>query len=111
MRVGISAYATDSGKSGISQYVQNIVARLPDLAPQHQYTLFINEADAEWVRSWHPTLEVVTFADWTAHPVASIFWHLTVLPRQLARHRCDVPDELHRVAETDCGGYQNPARS
>jgi glycosyltransferase involved in cell wall biosynthesis len=90
MKIGISAYATDSGKSGISQYVANIVTRLPDLAAAHRYVVFVNEADADWVRSWHPALEVATFPDWTAHPVASIFWHLAFFPRELRRHGCDV---------------------
>ncbi len=90
MKIGISAYATDSGKSGISQYVANIVARLPEIAPNQGYLVFVNAADAEWVRSWHPALEVVTFPDWTAHPVASIFWHLTALPRELERYGCDL---------------------
>ena len=90
MRVGISAYATDSGKSGISQYAANVIGRLPALAPEHSYTVFINDADAAWARTWHPDLEVVSLPDWTAHPVASIFWHLAALPGQLRRHRCDV---------------------
>jgi glycosyltransferase involved in cell wall biosynthesis len=90
MKVGISAYATDSGKSGISQYVANIVGRLPKLAPAHEFVVFVNRADADWVRSWHPGLEVATFPDWTAKPVASIFWHLMAFPGQLRRHGCDL---------------------
>jgi len=90
MKIGISAYATDSGKSGISQYVANIVGRLPALAPAHEFIVFVNQADAEWVRTWNPRLQVIVFPDWTAHPVANIFWHLTAFPRQLRRHDCDV---------------------
>jgi glycosyltransferase involved in cell wall biosynthesis len=90
MKIGISAYATDSGKSGISQYVANVVGRLPALAPAHQFVVFVNEGDADWVRTWHPALEVVAFPDWTAHPVSNIFWHLTAFPKQLRLHDCDV---------------------
>lgn len=90
MRIGISAFATDSGKSGISQYVANIVGRLPKLAPAHEFVVFVNRADADWVQSWHPRLEVATFPDWTAKPVASIFWHLMAFPGQLRRHGCDL---------------------
>ena len=36
MKIGISAYATDSGKSGISQYTASIVGRLPEIAPEHE---------------------------------------------------------------------------
>jgi glycosyltransferase involved in cell wall biosynthesis len=90
LKIGISAYAGDSGKSGISQYMANIVGRLPQLAPAHQFVVFVNQAEADWVRTWHPRLELVVFPNWTAHPVASIFWHLIALPRQLRRQGCDL---------------------
>jgi glycosyltransferase involved in cell wall biosynthesis len=90
LRIGISAFATDSGKSGISQYAANVVGRLVALAPQHEFVAFINHSDAPWVRSWHPRLEVLSLPDWTAHPVAGIVWHATSLPRMLRRNRCDL---------------------
>ncbi len=87
MKIGISAFATDSGKSGISQYAANVVGRLVALAPQHDFVAFINQSDAAWVQTWHPRLEVIALPDWTAQPVASIFWHLVSLPGMLRRHR------------------------
>jgi len=90
MKIGISAFATDSGKSGISQYVANVVGRLIALAPQHEFVAFINRSDADWVQTWHPRLEVVALPDWTGHPVASIFWHISSLPMLLRRHRCNL---------------------
>ncbi len=90
MKIGISAFATDSGKSGISQYAANVVGRLVALAPQHDFVAFINQSDAAWVQTWHPRLEVIALPDWTAQPVASIFWHLVSLPGMLRRHRCDL---------------------
>lgn len=90
MKIGISAFGTDSGKSGISQHAANLVGRLVELAPSHQFVAFINRADADWVQSWHPRLEVVALPDWTAHPVISIFWHLVALPRMLRTQRCDL---------------------
>jgi glycosyltransferase involved in cell wall biosynthesis len=89
MKIGISAFGTDSGKSGISQYAANVVGQLVDLAPGHDFVVFINRADADWVQSWHPRLEVIALPDWTGHPVASIFWHLAALPGLLRRHHCD----------------------
>ena len=90
MKIGISAFATDSGKSGISQYAANVVGRLVALAPHHDFIAFINQSDAPWVRSWHPRLEVVPLPDWTAHPVAGIGWHAASLPGMLRRHHCDL---------------------
>ena len=90
MKIGISAFATDSGKSGISQYAANVVGRLVAMAPQHDFVAFINRSDADWVRTWHPRLEVVALPDWTGHPVAGILWHLVSLPGMLRRHRCNL---------------------
>jgi len=90
MKIGISAFATDSGKSGISQYAANVVGRMVELAPRHDFVAFINQSDAAWVQTWHPRLEIVALPDWTAHPVASIFWHLAALPRLLRAQGCDL---------------------
>ncbi|NCA70016.1 MAG: glycosyltransferase family 1 protein [Sphingobacteriia bacterium] len=90
MKIGVSAFATDSGKSGISQYAAHVVGQLLEIAPQHELVAFINRADAAWVRSWHPRLEVIELPDWTAHPILSILWHLLALPLQLRRQGCDL---------------------
>jgi glycosyltransferase involved in cell wall biosynthesis len=90
MRIGISAFAGDGGKSGISQYMANICGRLVELAPRHEFLAFVGDADAEWVQSWHPRLEVVAFPDRIAHPVVSIGWHLLQLAPTLARYDCDL---------------------
>ncbi|NBC15143.1 MAG: glycosyltransferase [Gammaproteobacteria bacterium] len=90
MRIGISAFAGDGGKSGISQYMANIVGRLVALAPEHELIAFVGDGERDWVQSWHPGLEVVGFPDWTAHPVASIGWHLLRLPGVLRAHGCEL---------------------
>lgn len=90
MRIGISAFAGDGGKSGISQYMANIVGRLVEMAPRHELVAFVGAADRDWVQSWHPRLTVVAFPDWTAHPIASIGWHLLRLPAALKAHGCEL---------------------
>lgn len=89
MKIGISAFGTDSGKSGISQYVSNLVGQMVELAPMDAFVAFINQADAAWVQGWHPRLEVISLPDWTGHPLASILWHIFHLPGLLRRHQCD----------------------
>jgi glycosyltransferase involved in cell wall biosynthesis len=90
MKIGISAFATDGGKSGISQYAANVVGRLVAMAPEDTFVAFVNRADAAWVQSWHPRLSVIALPDWTGHPLASIVWHLLFLPGMLRRHGCDL---------------------
>lgn len=90
MRIGISAFAGDGGKSGISQYMANICGRVAALAPRHELVAFTGAADRDWVASWHPRIEVVALPDRTAHPIASIAWHLLRLKPALAEHRCEL---------------------
>jgi glycosyltransferase involved in cell wall biosynthesis len=90
VRIGISAFAGDGGKSGISQYMASICSRLAETAPQHQLVAFVGEADRDWVASWHPRIEVIAFGNVAAHPAVSIFWHLLRLAPTLRRHRCEV---------------------
>lgn len=90
MRIGISAFAGDGGKSGISQYMANIVGRMIELAPQHDFIACVGQGDLDWVQSWHPRLQVVAFPNWTAHPIASIGWHLLRLPAALRAQGCDL---------------------
>ena len=89
MKFGISAFAADRGKSGISQYMANIIGRLPELAPEDEFLVFIDRPDADLARSWHPSLRVIACPAWTGHPIISIFWHLIAWPLALRRHHCD----------------------
>ncbi|MCG6942382.1 MAG: glycosyltransferase family 4 protein [Thiohalocapsa sp.] len=90
MRIGISAFAGDGGKSGISQYMANIVGRLVETAPRHEFIALVGAGDRDWVQSWHPHLTVAAYPNWTAHPIASIGWHLLRLAPELHRHGCEL---------------------
>lgn len=90
MRIGISAFAGDGGRSGISQYMAQIVSRLAAKAPQHRFVAFVGAEDADWVRGWDPHIEVVPFSRAVSHPIGSIAWHLLGFRPALRRHRCDL---------------------
>jgi glycosyltransferase involved in cell wall biosynthesis len=89
MKIGISAFAGDAGKSGISQYMMNIFRRLPELAPEDRFVLFMAEQDRKFLAIDHPHVEVVSYPSWTGHPILSILWHLLWFPIALRRQRCD----------------------
>jgi glycosyltransferase involved in cell wall biosynthesis len=89
MKIGISAFAGDSGKSGISQYMINILGRLPDLSDEDEYVLFMSESDLEFFDTKHSRVRIVTQPDWVGHPLVNILWHLLILPVLLHRHGCD----------------------
>jgi glycosyltransferase involved in cell wall biosynthesis len=90
MKVGISAFAGDGGKSGISQYMKHIFKRLPGLSEEDEYVLFMSKSDRNFFELDHPRVKIVTVADWVSKPVINILWHALILPLALARHQCDI---------------------
>jgi glycosyltransferase involved in cell wall biosynthesis len=89
MKIGISAFAADGGKSGISQYMINVLQRLPRLDKSVRCVIFVPAAERGLFEPLPAGSEIVSVPDWMAHPVASILWHLFLYPVLLGRHRCD----------------------
>jgi len=89
MKIGISAFAGDSGKSGISQYMKNIFKRLPELSDGDEFVLFMAYSDFEHFDIAHENVRIVKLPNWLGHPVINILWHLVCLPVMLVIYRCD----------------------
>jgi len=90
VNIVISAFATDRGRSGISQYAANIIGHMVEHAPADNFIALASRADAAWVQSWHPRLRVIPVADRCAVPVVNICWHLFALPFHLLARGADV---------------------
>jgi glycosyltransferase involved in cell wall biosynthesis len=90
MRTGISAFAGDGGKSGIGQYLAQIIRRLPDEAPEDRFVVFATRKAIACLGLDDPRRDLVTVPDWVETPVLNIAWHLFILPLMLRRHRCDL---------------------
>ena len=89
MKIGISSFAGDAGKSGISQYMINIFKRLPELSSEDEFVLFMTRSDREYFETGQSRVKVVAYPDWIGSPVVNILWHLIWLPVALAKHGCD----------------------
>jgi glycosyltransferase involved in cell wall biosynthesis len=89
MKIGISAFAADGGKSGISQYMINVLQRLPRLDTDVRCVVFVPAAERALFEPAPSGTEIISVPDWMAHPVASILWHLCLYPLLLKRHHCD----------------------
>ena len=87
MKIGVSAFAGDAGKSGISQYMMNIFKRLPELSSTDEYVMFMAKSDREHFDFNHERVQIVTMPDWCGNAMVNIFWHLTFLPVMLAAYR------------------------
>ena len=90
LRVGVACFASDGGRSGIGQYLVNVVRRLPELAPSDEFVLFSPARDAALWEGLAPRVTVEYVADRCDSPVLSLLWHAAVLPRRLRAHGCDV---------------------
>ena len=89
MVVGISAFAGDGGKSGISQYMIQLFRRMADQAPDDRFILFMAKGDEQFLDPCCSNVTVVLSPAWVGHPLVNIFWHLLVLPFVLRQHGCD----------------------
>lgn len=90
MNIGISGFAGDAGKSGIGQYLVQIIRRLPDEAPDDRFIVFTTRRAVAELGLDDPRLTVVTVPDWFEAPVMNIVWHLIILPLMIRRHECNV---------------------
>lgn len=85
MKLLVSAIPYDSGKSGISVYVREVVREL--YAAGHELTLLC-EPDTEGESFGLPDcagVERIYAPKWTRRPALSMAWHLFMLPSKLKR--------------------------
>ena len=92
MRLLVSCIPYDSGKSGISVYVREVVRGLAEQG--HTLALLVEPAGQENVECRIENGEfegvaasIIHSPCWTRRPVFSMLWHLFVLPFWIRRHR------------------------
>ena len=84
MRLLVSCIPFDGGKSGLSVYAREVVKALR--AQGHELTLVL-EPDVEPAALGADGAAVWRAPRWTRRAVASMLWHLFVLPLRIRRHR------------------------
>ena len=84
MRLLVSCIPFDGGKSGLSVYAREVVKALR--AQGHELTLVL-EPDVEASSLGADGAGVWRAPRWTRRAVASMLWHLFVLPLRIRRHR------------------------
>ena len=89
MKLGISGFATDGGKSGISQYIVNVLPRLTLLDPDVETVIFIPKSQSDLLQGLSARAKIIALPDWLANPIASMLWHLLAFPLLLKYHGCD----------------------
>lgn len=89
LTVGVVCHASDGGRSGIGQYLVNVVRRFPQIAPSHRFVLFFPQRDAGLWEGLGPQVTLVPQPDSLEAPLRSMSWHLHGLRTDLAAHGCD----------------------
>ena len=86
MRILVSCVPYDSGKSGISVYVREVVK---SLAAQGNELTLICEPGVDGILPADVPHSVMHAPRWTSSAVLSMVWHLLILPFFIQRHRRD----------------------
>lgn len=89
LRIGIACFASDGGRSGIGQYLLNVVRRLPELAPADRFVVFAPRRDSGLWGDLGPAVKLELVDDRYDSPLPSLWWHSAALPRRLRAHACD----------------------
>lgn len=84
MRIGLSTSVIQRGRSGVGQYVLELVRALCAAPGGHEFTLFVLEEDEPLFEFARGCMHVVRVPEANRPAVRNIGWHQTVLPR-LAR--------------------------
>lgn len=98
MRVGIDAHVLGKDIGGVERYVQKVVELVPDLSPQHQFTVFLSRhAKDRFKADGRPNVRFVTL------PVSDpIIQRSVLMPLAVRRFRLDVL-HVQRIAPWGCG--------
>jgi glycosyltransferase involved in cell wall biosynthesis len=84
MKIGISTSVIQRGRTGIAQYVFNLVREFLPCASQHEFVLFTLEEDLPLFDFARAAMRIVTVPESYRAPARNIWWHQSRLP-QLCR--------------------------
>jgi glycosyltransferase involved in cell wall biosynthesis len=90
LKIGISTSVIQRGHSGVGQYVLSLVRALLPAAAEHEFTLFVLEADLPLFRFAAGVMRIEPVAERHRPPVKNILWHQFTLPALVRRAALDV---------------------
>ncbi len=90
MRIGISTSVVQRGKTGIAQYLFGLLEGMIDVAPEHDYALFVLEEDEALFSFARDAMQIVRVPESVRPPVRDIVWHQTKLPGLARKLHLDV---------------------
>ena len=90
MKIGITTFGGDGGKSGISQYIINILREFAALGDRPDFEVIVYEDEKELFVPDPNNMSTICFGDSLRSPVANIGWHQFSLPKLCRKQKYDV---------------------
>jgi glycosyltransferase involved in cell wall biosynthesis len=90
MRIGISTSVIQGGKTGIAEYVRDLLQALTSGPGEDEYVLFILEKDVPFFAYLGDKVQRVIVPERYRGPLRDILWHQWTLPRLARELRLDV---------------------
>lgn len=88
MTIGVSMFAGDGGKSGISEYMRQVLRGMLAQSDEN-FVLFLAHCDRPIFDPKNSRVKIISYPNLWANPLFSVIWHLLWLPIALKLHRCD----------------------
>ncbi|MDP8227821.1 MAG: glycosyltransferase family 1 protein, partial [Candidatus Electryoneaceae bacterium] len=90
MKIGITTFGGDGGKSGISQYIINLLREFPAVNKDDEFEVIGYYDEKDIFISDPDQMSVVSFGDNIRSPIPNILWHQRTLPKLCRRRNYDV---------------------
>ena len=80
MKVLVTTFGGDGGKSGVSQYIIQFLRHCRDYAPDMQFDVILYEDEKSVYTDHDPGLNTICQAQWLRKAPVNILWHQLGLP-------------------------------
>lgn len=86
MRIGITTFGGDGGKSGISRYIITLLKELQRYSDEHSFEILTYESEKSIFIPKDSNFSCRCFSEKWRSPVKNIFWHQACLPRHAKKY-------------------------
>jgi len=90
MKVLVSTFGGDGGKSGISQYIMHLMKEFPRVAPDVQFDVLAFEGEEHLYVTDPERIKVITVGKHLSNPMKNLAWQQFAIPRLCAKGKYDV---------------------
>lgn len=90
MKIGVSTSVIQRGRTGIAQYVFNLVREFLPYTAEHEFVLFTLEEDIPLFDFARDGMRIIPVPEKYRSAAKNIWWHQTVLPKLCKEHGLDV---------------------